>query len=66
MVDVGMPYRWIPLRECYEFWKTEIHPHLGSPQLRIGLDDFADGYCYLASEWNSRDGIPIIVCEKYH
>ena len=66
VADVGVSPRWIPLGECYDFWKREAQPHLAAPESRASLDDFPDGYCYFASEWSSRDGTPIIVCERHH
>jgi len=67
VADVGTSLRWIPLGECYAFWKTEVQPHLVAPESRASLDDFPDGYCYFASEWSSADvAAPIIVCERHH
>jgi hypothetical protein len=67
VADVGTSLRWIPLSECYDFWKTEVEPHLAVPDSRASLDDFPDGYCYFVCEWSSRDGAsPIIVCERQH
>jgi len=66
VADVGVSPRWIPLGECYDFWKREAQPHLAAPESRASLDDFPDGYCYFASEWSSQDGAPIIVCERHH
>ena len=67
VADVGVSPRWIPLDECYDFWKREALPHLAAPESRASLDDFPDGYCYFVSEWSSRDeAAPIIVCERHH
>ena len=67
VADVGTPLRWIPLVECYDFWKTEVRQHLAAPEAKVILDDFPGGYCYFASAWRSRDGAtPIIVCERHH
>ena len=66
VAEVGASPRWIPLDECYDFWKTEAQPHLVGPESRASLDDFPDGYGYFASEWSSPDGAPIIVCERHH
>lgn len=66
VADVGLSPRWVPLGECYNFWKREAEPHLAAPESRASLDDFPDGYCYFASEWSSRDSAPIIVCERHH
>lgn len=66
VADVGVSPRWIPLSECYDFWKREALPHLAAPESSTTLDDFPDGYCYFASEWSSQDGAPIIACERHH
>jgi hypothetical protein len=67
VADVGASPRWIPLGECYDFWKTEAQPHLAAPESKVYLDDFPDGYCYFASEWRTQDGAaPIVVCERHH
>ena len=67
VADIGASLLWIPLGECYDFWKAEAQPHLAAPGSRASLDDFPDGYCYFASEWSNRDGaVPIIVCETHH
>ena len=66
VADVGTPLRWISLGDCYDFWKREVQPHLAAPESKTSLDDFPGGYCYFASEWSSRDGAPIIVCERHH
>jgi hypothetical protein len=66
VANVNSSPRWIPLGDCYDFWKREVQPHLRAPEARAFLDDFQDGYCYFASEWSSRDGAPIVVCERHH
>ena len=30
------------------------------------LDDFADGYCYLAQHWKGYDGVPIVILFCHH
>ena len=67
VADVGVSPRWIPLGECYDFWRKEAQPHLAAPESSLSLDDFPDGYCYFAWEWSNRHGTaPIVVCEKHH
>jgi hypothetical protein len=59
--------RWLPLDHCHTFWKSELQLHLAHPDSKISLDDFPEGYCYLASLWNSASGKePLVVCEKLH
>ena len=67
VADIGYSPRWIPLGDCYDFWKSEAQLHLAAPETNSSLNDFPDGYCYFASEWNSPLGItPIVVFEKSH
>ena len=49
--------RWIPLSECYRFWKTHVRERLCKEDA-ISSDELAEypeGYCYSASEWLSDD-----------
>lgn len=66
VADLGASPRWIPLGECFDFWKNEAKPHLAGPEFPAALDSFPEGYCYFASEWSTQDGVPIIVCERHH
>ena len=66
VASVGMPPRWIPLTDCYDFWKKEALPHVAASESLASLDSFPGGYCYVASEWDGQDGAPIIACEKHH
>jgi hypothetical protein len=60
------PFRVVPEPECYEFWKSEVQPHLVSdPDDGVELDNFPDGYCYFASEW-SDGGSPIVLLSAAH
>lgn len=66
VVDVGFAPRWIQLRDCYQFWKSEGKPHMAA-ESRAVRAEFTDGYCYFASQWDSGKPIaPIIVLEKHH
>lgn len=67
VVDLGYSPRWIPIQECYEFWKNDAQTHLASPNAELCLEDCPDGYFFIASEWSGRDaGAPIVVLEKCH
>ena len=60
------PFRVVPEHQCFEFWKSEVKPHLVSdPDEGAALDDFPDGYCYFASEW-SDGGSPIVLLSAAH
>ena len=66
VAEAGLPLSWVAPDECYRFWKTEVKTHLAASSSRNYLDDFPDEYCYLASEWESPLGRPLIVLEKLH
>ncbi|WP_040550352.1 hypothetical protein [Pedosphaera parvula] len=67
VADVGTSLHWIPISECFDFWKREVQPHLASPESKAALGNYPDSYCYFASEW-SRGNLtsPIVVLEKQH
>jgi len=66
IADAGVPLKWIPAGECYEFWKAEVKNHLASPGADNDMEAFADGYFYFASQWESEQGEPIVLLAKYH
>lgn len=66
VADLASKPWWVELQDCYDFGKNEVKPHLAE-ESRIVLEDFPDEYCYLASQWKSREGEPpIVVLEKLH
>ncbi len=66
VADVGEKLRWVPLPDCYRFWKSDAKPHLAQPHSRIHLDDFPDSYCFLASRWETDNSSPVVVLERLH
>lgn len=57
------PLEWLEAPAMYTEWKTELQPHLVAPDAaRAGfsLDDYADGYGYIASRWTTADNGTII------
>lgn len=66
LADIGSKLKWIDPDNCYQFWKEEIRERLAENPDKFYLNDFPDGYAYLASEWTSEDGEPIILLEKTH
>jgi len=66
VADCGTKPHWVPSQEIWTFWKQDMKPHIADQSLRIRLEDFPGGYCYLASEWGGHGLSPIIVLEKLH
>jgi hypothetical protein len=64
--NVGGPLKWVPVDECYSFWKSEVKSHLADPAAGNYLEDFPDEYCYFASEWESEGGEPIVLLVMSH
>ena len=52
---------------CFEFWKSEIKPHLiVNPAEGFSVDDYPGEYAYIASEWIGDSKSPIVLLEMYH
>ena len=66
IANIGEKLKWISADQSFDFWKTEVKPHLADDINNIDLDDFMDNYAYVASEWSGGLGISIILLEKYH
>jgi len=66
VADVGAPLKQIPVDKCYEFWKSEVKPHLLNAHGKIDLSRLPDEYGYLASEWSGQIEVPIVLLEKIH
>lgn len=64
--NVGSPLKWVPVDECYDFWKSEVKNHLADPAANNYREDFPDEYCYFASEWESEGGEPIVLLVMSH
>lgn len=65
VADVGVAPRWIPLSECFDFWKNEAKARLASDTKAV-LNEFSGGYCYFASQWAGETTAPIVLLEKSH
>jgi hypothetical protein len=66
VADVGETLRWVEPDDCYQFWKTEVKPHLAKPNSHFQLEDFPGQYCFAASDWGVLNAVPIIVLERFH
>lgn len=64
IADIGSPFLWIPVSDCYDFWKSDVQKHLINGN--ASLEDFAGNYCYFASEWKIDGEPPIVVLPKSH
>lgn len=66
VANIGSPLRWVPVDECYGFWKSEVKNHLADSAAKNYSENFPGGYCYFASQWESKDGAPIILLTMRH
>lgn len=66
VADVGHPLQAIPLENCYDFWTRDAVRHICDRLEGCSLDDFADDYFYVASEWDDGSAAPLILMVKYH
>jgi hypothetical protein len=68
VANVGHPLAWIDTSRTFDVWKSEVRPHLADPDTPASLDDFPDGYLYVASRWARREGgdEAVVLLEKQH
>jgi hypothetical protein len=67
VANVGSPLKRIEVERCYEYWKSEVQPHLvADAQKGFRLEDFPNSYAYIASEWSGQIETPIVLLELYH
>jgi hypothetical protein len=69
VANVGDTFQWIPLEQCYKFWKSEVKNHIVEPaKAEDGflLEEYPGSYCYIASEWCTDMAEPVIVLSVYH
>jgi len=59
---------WVTQPETFGFWKTEVRQHLvNEPDRPFNVYDYAQGYCYIASEWKvAGQECPVVVLETHH
>jgi hypothetical protein len=65
IADVGKELQWIEKDKCFAFWKEEVEIHVANDIHKIILDDFMDGYAFIASQWTSEEGLMVLL-EKVH
>ena len=66
VADVGLCLRWIPVIDCFRFWRDQVKPHLAPPELAVRLSDFPGEYFYRARQWAASEVTPPIVCLELH
>ena len=69
VADVGSPLRWINGRELFAFWKRDAKLRIVPPAIAdtgFCLEDFPDGYAYIATQWEAAAQPPVVLLEHYH
>ncbi|MEM1043313.1 MAG: hypothetical protein AAGI91_11875 [Bacteroidota bacterium] len=67
VANVGAPLRWVPGSETFEFWKSEVRPHLADPsEDGHHLGDFPDSYFYYPTRWRWSGAASLVVLEMHH
>ncbi len=66
VANVGSPLKWVPVDECYSFWKSEVKNHLADPAAKNYPEALPDEYCYFASEWEAKGGEPVVLLVMSH
>ena len=66
IADLRAKPRWLPEADCFTFWTGEVKQRLAEPGELFRFEEFPGEYCYVASEWTSSSGPPIVVLELCH
>jgi hypothetical protein len=68
VADVGMPLQWIPVNQCFEFWKAKVKHNLCDAGKKIPLDAYPESYCFSASLWKNTKSAAegVVLLEKHH
>lgn len=68
LADLGKPLSWVPLDDCYRFWKGDWKLHLIEPDAwdHVVLEDYPGEYGYRGTEWRRGSERGVIVLEKLH
>lgn len=65
VANVGDPLRWVPVAECFQFWKSELQGRVADPA-GASLEEYPGVYCYFASEWEEYQGQPVVMLTIAH
>ena len=65
VANLGDPLHWIRGTERYDLWKNEVQPHLWKGE-KPRLEDYANEYFYMATEWQLVGGAAVVLFEKHH
>lgn len=69
VASCGTPLSRIPNHQRYEFWKSEVIMRLVEPadhERGFRLEEYAGGYCYIASEWRGNSNEVVVLLETHH
>ncbi len=66
LADIGKPLEWIKLSDCYRIWKSELEKYIADNPEHINLNEFPNGYAFIASKWIGTNQEDIILFEKVH
>jgi len=64
VASVGCPPEWIPIDQCFHFWKS-VKKNI-TDEDRFRLEDYPGEIVYTATEWNTESGELIICLEMHH
>ena len=65
IADCGLPLQWIPVENCYQYWK-EIQANIADDPARILPENFPGSIAFRAGIWEITQSNPIILLEKLH
>ena len=64
VANVGSPLEWHCGDELYSFW-ANAKKHICDEPNGCKLEDFSDGYFYLAEEWQAKDETIILLISSH-
>lgn len=66
IANIGNNLKWIPKNSCYKVWSSSIKKQVVQAINKFELNQFPNGWAYVASEWSGEIQTPIVLLEKYH